>query len=95
MATIPKLSQQVIEQAARLLGDCGTRDEISRIFTDIGLVDDSGESTRWRRINVVLLRAQQQDGNARRFIEFVQRILAPVRFIGKGDSFKAIVDSLN
>lgn len=95
MSDIPKLTQQVIEQSARLLGECGTGDEISRMFQDIGIVDDSGESTKWRRINTALWRAQQRDGNATRFIEFVQRMLAPVRYVGRGGRFKADIESLN
>lgn len=95
MSNIPKLTQQVIEQSARILGECGTGDEITRMFQDIGVVDDSGESTKWRRINSVLWRVQQRDGNATRFIEFVQRMLAPVRYVGRGDSFKADIESLN
>ena len=95
MANIPKLTQQVIEQSSRLLGECGTGDEITRMFQDIGVVDDSGESTKWRRINAVLWRAQQRDGNATRYIEFVQRMLAPVRYIGKSDCFKCTVEQLN
>lgn len=95
MSNIPKLTQQVVEQSARILGECGTGDEITRMFQDIGVVDDSGESTKWKRINSVLWRAQQRDGNATRFIEFVQRMLAPVRYVGRGDSFKADIESLN
>ncbi len=95
MSSIPKLTQQVIEQSARILGECGTGDEITRMFQDIGIVDDSGESTKWRRINTVLWRAQQRDGNATRFIEFVQRMLSPVRYVGRADCFKADIESLN
>lgn len=95
MLNIPKLTQQVIDQSARILGECGTGDEITRMFQDIGVVDDSGENTKWRRINTVLWRSQQRDGNATRFIEFVQRMLAPVRYVGRGDSFKADIESLN
>jgi len=95
MSNIPKLTQQVIEQSARILGECGTGDEITRMFHDIGVVDDSGESTKWRRINTVLWRAQQRDGNATRFIEFVQRMLSPVRYVGRADCFKADIESLN
>ena len=95
MSNIPKLTQQVIEQSARILGECGTGDEITRMFHDIGVVDDSGESTKWRRINTVLCRAQQRDGNATRFIEFVQRMLSPVRYVGRADCFKADIESLN
>ena len=95
MSSIPKLTQQVIEQSARILGECGTGNEITRMFQDIGIVDDSGESTKWRRINTVLWSAQQRDGNATRFIEFVQRMLSPVRYVGRADCFKADIESLN
>ena len=95
MPNIPKLTQQVIEQSARVLSECGTGDEISRIFKGMSIVDDSGESTKWKRINSVLWRAQQRDGNATRYFEFVRRILDPVRYIGKSDYFRIAVDQLN
>lgn len=95
MSNIPKLSQQVVERAAHVLGECGTGDEISRIFECIGVRDDSGESTKWRRINGVLWRAQLRDGNATKFIDFTQHILVPVRFVGRGDAFKSLLDGFN
>ena len=95
MASVPRIDQQVIEQAAHVLGECATGDEISRIFSDIEVVDDSPETTKWRRINTVLTQRQQRDGNATKFIEFVQKILAPVRFIGHSDVYKERCDGLN
>lgn len=49
MSNIPKLDHQVIEKAAQLLGEEGSGSDISRVFRNMGLVDDSYESTKWRR----------------------------------------------
>lgn len=95
MANVPRLTQQVIEQSARILGECATGDEITRMFADIGVVDNSCESTKWRRINSVLWQTQNQDGNATKFVLFVKRILAPVRYIGKTIEFKQKLDAIN
>lgn len=95
MAAVPRIEPQVIEQASRVLGECSTGDLISRVFSEMGIVDDSGESTKWRRINKVLCGAQQRDGNATRFVVFVQKLLAPVRFVGRPDEYKRICDDFN
>ena len=95
MSNIPKLDHQVIEKAAQLLGEEGSGSDISRVFRNMGLVDDSYESTKWRRINAVFVNAQNRDGNAARFIEFVKQILHPARYIGRPEEFKRAVDELN
>ena len=95
MANIPKLDSQVIEMASRLLGEEGTGDDITRVFQNIGVVDDSCESTKWRRINSVLLKAQVRDGNSTRFIEFIKEMLHPARYIGRHDVFTSVVEKLN
>lgn len=95
MAKVPRLDEQIIEQAARVLGDAGSGDDITRIFLDIGLTDHSGESTKWRRINSVLCNAQRQNGVANKFFEFIQKILAPVRFRNHPEQLKRLIDDLN
>lgn len=95
MSNIPKLDPQIIEKAAQLLGEEGTGNDISRMFKNIGVVDDSCESTKWRRISAVFVNAQSRDGNATRFVEFVKQMLHPARYIGRPDVFKEVVERLN
>ena len=74
MANVPRLDEQIIEQAARVLGNAGSGNDITRIFQAVGLTDYSGESTKWRRIHSVLCNAQRQNGVANKFFEFIQKL---------------------
>lgn len=95
MANVPRLDEQIIEQAARVLGNAGSGNDITRIFQAVGLTDHSGESTKWRRIHSVLCNAQRQNGVANKFFEFIQKILAPVRFRNTPEQLKRHIDDLN
>jgi hypothetical protein len=50
MSAIPSFSDGQIESRARLLGECGNGNDISRVLNNQGLVDKSGESTKWKRL---------------------------------------------
>lgn len=88
MSAIPPFPEGQIESLARLLGDCGTGDQITRAFHDRGLEDHSGQSTKWRRLRWVFSESQRQHGCANHIIDFVQSFLAPGRFVGNSGEFE-------
>lgn len=55
MNAVPPFPEGQIEALARLLGECGSGTDISRVLSDRGLVDASGESTKWRRLYWVFI----------------------------------------
>ena len=95
MSNVPKIDEQIIEHASKIIAEACTGSKISDAFASLGLIDQSGESTKWRRINCVLCNAQRKDGNATKFILFIQKILAPVRFIDKHSNLKILIEELN
>lgn len=95
MAKVPALDEQIIEQAAHVLGEAGTGSDITQIFQRIGLNDNSGESTKWRRIHAVLCNAQRQNGVAVKFFCFIKQMLAPVRFRNNPAQLKKLIEDLN
>ena len=95
MATVPPFPEGQVEALARLLGDCGSGTDISRVLRDRVLVDNSGESTKWRRLYWVFLSCQRQHGCANRIIDFIQSFLIPARFVGRNDEFEAHRQQLN
>ncbi|NTV47970.1 MAG: TIGR02391 family protein [Chlorobiales bacterium] len=95
MSTIPSFPEGQIESLARLLGECGSGTDISRVLRDRSLADDSGESTKWRRLYWVFLSCQRQHGCANRIIDFTQSFLIPARFVGRGEEFETIRQQLN
>ena len=95
MSTIPSFSEGQIEALARLLGECGTGSDISRVLEDRSLEDRSGQSTKWRRLYWVFLESQRQYGCANRVIDFIQSFLSPARFVGRNEEFEAHRQELN
>lgn len=95
MSAVPSLSEGQIEALARLLGDCGSGSDISRVLRDRQLVDASGESTKWRRLYWVFLESQKQHKCANRVLDFIQAFLTPARFVGRSEDFERHRQELN
>ena len=79
----------------RLLGECGSGTDISRVLHDRSLADNSGESTKWRRLYWVFLDCQRRTGCANSIVDFVQSFLIPARFVGRNEQFEERRQDLN
>ena len=95
MATVPAFPEGQIEALARLLGECGSGTDISRVLHDRGLTDNSGESTKWRRLYWVFLDCQKRTNSANSIIDFIQSFLIPARFVGRNGEFETHRQQLN
>lgn len=95
MKTVPSFPEGQIEALARLLGECGSGTDITRVLHDRGLEDGSGESTKWRRLYWVFLDSQRRHGCANRVVDFIQSFLIPARFVGRSEDFAARRQELN
>ena len=95
MSKIASFSEGELEALARVLGDCASGTDISRVLQNRNIVDGSGESTKWRRLYWVFLTCQRQDLCANRIVDFIQSLLTPARFVGRIDTFEATRQNLN
>jgi uncharacterized protein (TIGR02391 family) len=95
MASIPSFPEGQVETLARLLGECASGTDISRVLHDRGLADNSGESTKWRRIYWIFLERQRIDGSANKILDFIQAFLIPARFVGRSEEFEKRRTELN
>ena len=95
MASVSSFPEGQIEALARVLGECGSGTDISRVLQDRGLVDNSGESTKWRRLYWVFLDCQKMYGCANHVVDFVRAFLTPARFVGRSEEFEARRQELN
>ena len=77
-----------MEALAKLLGECGSGSDISRVLRGRGLTDTSDESTKWRRLYAIFLESQRQHRCANRVLDFIQAFLAPARFVGRSEEFE-------
>lgn len=95
MAPVAPFPEGQIEALARLLGECGSGTDISRVLHDRGLADNSGASTKRRRIYWVFLDCQNRDGCANLVVDFIRAYLTPSRFVGRSQDFDAHRRELN
>jgi uncharacterized protein (TIGR02391 family) len=95
MSKVPSLPEGQIEALTKLLGECGSGTDITRVLNDRGLVDASGESTKWRRLYWVFLDTQRKHGCANRILDFIHSFLTPARFVGRSEVFDERRSELN
>ena len=95
MGGVPVLTDAQLEQVSRLLGDCATGSEITRILNSMELDDVSGESTKWRRIYGIFSHYQRQDRVASKLIDFIRILLDPAGFVERPNDFEAVRQQLN
>lgn len=88
MPTIPPFNEGTIEALARVLGECGSGTDITRVLKDRGLIDDSGESTKWRRLYHIFLVSQNKTKSPNQVLDFTRSFLAPTRFAGRSNEFE-------
>ena len=95
MSKVACLPEGQIEGLAKLLGECGSGSDITRVLVDRQLTDDSEQSTKWRRLYWVFLNVQRRDMCANRVLDFVQSFLTPTRFVGRREVFERHRSELN
>lgn len=84
-----------LETLARISGEFGTGSDITRILDGKGIIDGSGDSTKWKRLYWVFARLQSQDRCADQVLDLIGAFLEPGRFVGRRDEFDDHRESLN
>lgn len=95
MAEQYNLSSNQIENISKLLGSLLSGSEISKIFRDINVTDNSGESTKWRRLDFVFIFLQNRDKSINTILRFITEALSPVSFVNNIDGFESARTELN
>lgn len=91
----PPFEPGAIEAIAKVLGDSGSGSDITRYLATCGLSDDSGESTKWLRLNASFLKSQVTSGSSNQILGFVKSYLIPTRFARKREEFETHRGELN
>ena len=84
-----------IEALARVLGECGSGTDITRVLNDRGLNDNSGESTKWRRLYKIFLVSQRETKSPKQVLNFISSFLTPTRFADRSNEFETHRTKLN
>lgn len=93
---IKEFSDGTITQISKLIGDyMYTGSQISDLFATCKLIDDSGVSTKWRRIDAVLKKTQKETCSPNTILRFIKEAFSPVRFIDKKEEFETNKAKMN
>jgi len=98
MTIIPCFDSAVLEAACRVLGHTTeglTGPEIGAILADMNVLDTDPGLTKWKRLFNALAHAQNKHQVGNHLIMFVNRAMAPARYVRHPDSFQWRQDSLN
>ena len=95
MSKVDLMEEGQIEALAKVLGECGSSSDISRVLEDRGLGKRSGHSAEWKRLYWLFLDVQKSDRCANRIHDFIGSFLAPARFVDRPDEFEGHRAKLN
>lgn len=96
MADVISFTNAQITQLSHLFGDeIMTGGEISRVLTRVGIQDNSGLSTKWRRLEYAFTERQNCDRAGNAILRFIQEVLAPVNYVQNQDTFEDRRSRLN
>ena len=88
MTSIRPFSNGVIESLAKALGESATGTEITVALQRCAITDNSGQSTKWRRLYSIFVEIQDRDQSANAVLGFVHTLLEPARFIGRNEEYE-------
>ena len=96
MADVVLLTNSQITQISHLFGDqVMTGSEITRVFERLGIIDNSGQSTKWRRLEYAFTERQHKDRSGNAILGFIKEVLSPVNFVQEKERFIEICIELN
>jgi len=77
---IPSFSDAVLDSISHTVGDALIGRIISNIFSACGITDQSGESTKWKRLYYTFQAVQKEDHCGNRVGAFIESAMSPARW---------------
>ncbi len=84
-----------INALSKSLGEYMTGSEITRLLTQCGIQDTSGESTKWKRLEHAFVSRQNNDRAPNAILRFVEEALQPVKFTDNQSIYEAFLTATN
>ena len=95
MTPTVRMTSETIEALARILGDLCTGSQISDFFFNTDVWDQSGQSTKWRRLAWAIEDQTERDGHSGIALQAVQSFLSPVAYVKNPERFRVALSELN
>ncbi len=86
MEAVAKFPINVLEALSDIVSDQATNADIDRWFHQLE-IEPRGAYVKSKRISYSLYDAQEEDGNGRRVVTFIEESAHPVRFVGRKAEF--------
>ena len=84
-----------IESISLIVGNDLTGSEITRLLGHINVTDDSGESTKWKRLNSIFSKYKKRFNSSKVVFRFLDEYLSPIRFASNPEHYQDILDRIN
>jgi len=95
---VSSFSAEHLEAIARILGDTDhglTGSQIGHLLAACNIPDVDSSNTKWKRLYNALVDFQNTHGVGNHVVVFINRVMAPVRYIGTPQQFAERRDALN
>ena len=89
------LKPEIVKGLAKVLGEERTRDDITEVLQQMKIRDESGQSTKWRRLDWVFNDSLQRTGSWDEVFNFIEHFVPPVKFANEPVKFEDLRKSLN
>lgn len=88
-------SSQEIIGLSQILGNAMTGSEISNMLKKIHVEDNSGESTKWRRLDSIFTSEQERNRSGNVILRFIKETISPVAYVYDKKAFEEIRSQIN
>ncbi len=95
MNKIPTFDSAHLKVLSRCLGEIGTGSDIDRVLQEKNIIDNSGVSTKWRRLYSIFMESQKKYKCSNQIIDFIRTFFQPVNFIEQKETFETHREELN
>lgn len=98
MANLPCFASAELEAACKVLGDTTnglTGSEIAHLLSEIGVIDTDPSITKWKRLYNALAEKQSQVQAGNFLIQFINKAMAPAKYVSAPELFHWRRDGLN
>lgn len=91
----PCLNRGQIEALSKVVGNYMSGSEITKLLYQCGIKDNSGQSTKWRRLDYSFVERQNQDHSPNAVLRFVKEALQPVLYMNDKAKFESFRNDVN
>ncbi len=96
MPSINKFNSQSIETISKIIGDIMTGSTISKMLNILNISDNSGQSTKWRRLDHIMRESQNTYNCGNKIVEIIQYVFHPTSsWFNSSVDYKECIKEIN